>query len=66
MQVNAIQQRAAIFAMYRSICGTLQWHIGVHFPIGYTTFVHLAPAYLGAFMFVTGMILTFNKMVRGQ
>jgi hypothetical protein len=38
--------------------------IGVHFPIGYTSFVHLAPAYCGATMFYVGMILTFNKMVR--
>ena len=35
--------------------------IGVHFPIGYTTFVHLAPAYLGAMMFTTGMAFTFNR-----
>lgn len=38
--------------------------IGVHFPIGYTTFIHLAPAYLGATMCCVGMILTFNRMVR--
>jgi len=38
--------------------------IGVHFPIGYTSFTHLAPAYLGAAMFSIGMILTFNRMVR--
>jgi hypothetical protein len=37
--------------------------IGVHFPIGYTSFVHLAPAYLGALMFATGMLLTFPKMM---
>jgi hypothetical protein len=38
--------------------------IGVHFPIGYTSFTHLAPAYLGAVMFYVGMVLTFNRMVR--
>jgi len=38
--------------------------IGVHFPIGYTTFIHLAPAYLGATMCALGLVLTFNGMVR--
>lgn len=38
--------------------------IGVHFPIGYTSFTHLAPAYLGAAMFGAGMLLTFDGMVR--
>ena len=36
--------------------------IGVHFPIGYTTFSHLAPAYLGALMFLAGMALTWPAM----
>jgi hypothetical protein len=36
--------------------------IGVHFPIGYVTLSHLAPAYFGAMMFVTGMALTYRKM----
>lgn len=35
--------------------------IGVHFPIGYTSFVHLAPAYLGAAMFIAGMVLTYQR-----
>ncbi|MEE9128700.1 MAG: hypothetical protein V3T84_01685 [Phycisphaerales bacterium] len=38
--------------------------IGVHPAIGYTDFVHLAPAYLGAVIFVAGVALTFNTMVR--
>ena len=38
--------------------------IGVHFPIGYTSFAHLAPAYLGAAMFTSGMVLTFPGMWR--
>jgi hypothetical protein len=38
--------------------------IGVHFPIGYTSFTHLAPAFLGALMFAAGMLLTFNGMGR--
>jgi hypothetical protein len=38
--------------------------IGVHFPIGYMSFVHLAPAYLGAAMFVTGLGLTYPRMMR--
>jgi hypothetical protein len=37
--------------------------IGVHYPIGYTSFVHLAPAYLGAVMFCAGLVLTYNGMV---
>lgn len=36
--------------------------IGVHFPIGYTSFTHLLPAYFGAAMFVTGMALTYRRM----
>jgi hypothetical protein len=36
--------------------------IGVHPAIGYTTFTHLAPAYLGAIMFTAGLILTFGRM----
>lgn len=37
--------------------------IGVHYPIGYLSFSHLLPAYLGAAMFVTGMALTYNRMM---
>lgn len=37
--------------------------IGVHFPIGYTSFTHLAPAYLGAMMFILGMVFTFSGMM---
>ncbi len=40
--------------------------IGVHYPIGYTCFTHLAPAYLGAGMFTTGIVLTYTRMVRGS
>jgi len=36
--------------------------IGVHFPIGYTSFTHLAPAYLGAIWFITGLVLTWAPM----
>jgi hypothetical protein len=39
--------------------------IGVHYPIGYTSFTHLAPAYLGATMFLAGMLLTYRWMNRG-
>jgi hypothetical protein len=35
--------------------------IGVHYPIGYTSLTHLAPAYLGAVMFVVGMALTYRR-----
>jgi hypothetical protein len=37
--------------------------IGVHFPIGYTSAFHLAPAFLGAMMFVAGMALTSRRML---
>jgi hypothetical protein len=37
--------------------------IGVHYPIGYTNFLHLAPAYLGAAMFIVGMALTHQTSV---
>jgi hypothetical protein len=36
--------------------------IGVHFPIGYVSLSHLAPAYFGAVVYVAGMLLTFNRM----
>ncbi len=35
--------------------------IGVHFPIGYTDFIHLAPAYVGAIFFVMGLALTHSR-----
>jgi hypothetical protein len=37
--------------------------IGVHYPIGYTSFTHLAPAYVGATMFTAGMALTYGGMM---
>jgi hypothetical protein len=37
--------------------------IGVHYPIGYTSLTHLAPAYLGATMYVAGMVLTARRDV---
>jgi hypothetical protein len=40
--------------------------IGVHFPIGYTSFVHLAPAYLGAVMFFSGMSFTYRRMIHSE
>ncbi len=39
--------------------------IGVHFPIGYTSVTHLAPAFLGAAMYVAGMALSAGKMESG-
>jgi hypothetical protein len=36
--------------------------IGVHFPIGYTSITHLAPAFLGAVMFIAGLALTHREM----
>ena len=37
--------------------------IGVHFLIGYLSFTHLAPAYFGAVMFISGIILTYKPMI---
>jgi hypothetical protein len=37
--------------------------IGVHFPIGYVSPSHLAPAFLGAAMFVAGMTMTLPRML---
>jgi len=37
--------------------------VGVHFPIGYTSFIHLAPAYVGAAIFCLGMLLTCREML---
>lgn len=36
--------------------------IGVHYPIGYTSFVHLAPAYTGAALFALGLLLSYQEM----
>lgn len=40
--------------------------IGVHYPIGYTSITHLAPAYFGAIVFTTGMILTYPHMMHRE
>lgn len=39
--------------------------IGIHPLIGYTDFIHLAPAVAGGCVFSMGMFLTFRPMVRG-
>ena len=39
--------------------------IGVHPLIGYTDSTHLAPAYLGALMFVAGLISSYKPMCCG-
>lgn len=36
--------------------------IGVHFVVGYADAVHLAPAVLGALLFLVGLLLTFRPM----
>jgi hypothetical protein len=38
--------------------------IGVHPAVGYTSFVHLAPAYAGALAFIVGMALLYAPMCR--
>ena len=40
--------------------------IGVHFLIGYLSFSHLAPAYLGATIFLIGITLVYKKMTHGN
>jgi hypothetical protein len=37
--------------------------IGIHYPIGYTSFTHLAPAYLGAAMYIAGMVFTYRQSI---
>ena len=39
--------------------------IGVHPAVGYNDAVHLAPAVLGAFTYLAGMVLTFRPMACG-
>jgi hypothetical protein len=38
--------------------------IGVHFAIGYTDALHLAPAVMGAVLYTVGLLLTFRPMSR--
>ncbi len=40
--------------------------IGVHPAIGYDDPVHLAPAALGAALYLAGLVLTFRPMTRGE
>src|SRR5262249_46964665 len=40
--------------------------VRVHPVIGYTDPVHLAPAVIGALVFVVGLVMTFGKMVGGR
>ena len=37
--------------------------VGVHFAVGYTDVVHLAPAVAGATLYLTGLLLTCRRMV---
>ncbi|CAG9622172.1 Dihydroorotate dehydrogenase (quinone) [Sutcliffiella rhizosphaerae] len=34
----------------------------IHFAIGYTTFIHLAPAYFALVLYVTGLLLTYKYL----
>ncbi|MEO5731865.1 MAG: hypothetical protein ABI134_29805, partial [Byssovorax sp.] len=38
--------------------------IGIHPLVGYLSFTHLAPAYAGALMFATAMVLLYGPMCR--
>ena len=40
--------------------------IGIHPIVGYTSFVHLAPAYAGAISFMAGMSLLYRPMCRAD
>src|SRR6185295_7005097 len=40
--------------------------IGVHPIVGYTSFVHLAPAYAGALAFLVGIALLYGPMCRAD
>jgi dihydroorotate dehydrogenase len=39
--------------------------IYIHFSIGYTTFVHLLPAYFAAVLFVTGLLFSYRFLHKG-
>jgi hypothetical protein len=38
--------------------------IGIHFLVGYTDFIHLLPAFMGAITFGIGLILSYRPMMR--
>jgi hypothetical protein len=40
--------------------------IGIHFMVGYTDMIHLAPAALGAILFAVGLVFTFKSMMLGS
>lgn len=40
--------------------------IGIHFYIGYTDFVHLLPAYIGAATFLSGILLALSQSKRNN
>ncbi|WLR42110.1 dihydroorotate dehydrogenase [Bacillus carboniphilus] len=40
--------------------------IWIHFKIGYTTFIHLLPAYFALFLFVIGLILSYAFLHKGD
>jgi hypothetical protein len=51
-----------------SIAGTVGFAtaVGIHPIVGYTDFIHLSPAVLGALIFFVGLILSYRVMVFGQ
>lgn len=40
--------------------------IGIHLLIGYTDFIHLLPAYLGALVFGIGLLLAYRPMMKSR
>lgn len=57
-------------SLWRSllIAGTVGFAtaIGIHPVVGYTSFIHLAPAYAGALAFAVGMALLYTPMCRAD
>ena len=40
--------------------------IGAHPAVGYIDLVHLAPAVVGAMLYLAGLTLTYGQMMRGR
>ncbi|QFT90274.1 dihydroorotate dehydrogenase 2 [Bacillus sp. THAF10] len=40
--------------------------IYIHFSIGYTTFIHLAPAYFALFLYIIGLSLSYKYLVQSK
>lgn len=56
---RSLWQAVALAGVVGFLCA-----IGIHPAIGYTDFIHLLPAYLGALMFLGGLGLSYRSMCR--